>query len=548
MDILREDTILAKENYLNSTLYSVSNDPQKALSFLSLGQIEFFSSNFIKSQLYYDSTIYFMQEDYRLYPSTYKQYSILTELVINLNTIQLQDSLVQLALLPRAELNSVIKKIIDKEIEKENLEREKEILKRKNLSQGNVFGNRNEQFGNNTSGGKWYFYNPATLSFGLSEFTKKWGKRKLEDDWRRKNKKSTKLTIEDSSATAKSGSQNTKDPQFYLDQIPTIPEDFMLAREKIANACYQAAIIYKYDLLKIDKSNEMLSKIFFIVDVDTSFVPMAYYNLYLNYLEQNKKTQAESIKNSLLAEYPQSVFSKIILDPQYLNSLEDLNSKEDDIYENTYITFLDQNYLETLSNTESLKSNNTKDKYLLLRAISFLKQGDTTSCTNILSDLKRGSDKELADYSTIILNTLKDPTRLNESNREAIELTPYIFGENKQHMLMFILPRKDVDISFLQTLISDYNSSSYSTKVFEINAMMMGMDKHLLTVKFFENSYSVMDYYNDIPFSREIITELKKTDYFLLPISIENFQEFYVNKDIAGYQDFFKKKYLEEKK
>ena len=28
MDILREDTILAKENYLNSTLYSVSNDPQ----------------------------------------------------------------------------------------------------------------------------------------------------------------------------------------------------------------------------------------------------------------------------------------------------------------------------------------------------------------------------------------------------------------------------------------------------------------------------------------------------------------------------------------
>ena len=489
-----------------------------------------------------------MQEDYRLYPSTYKQYSILTELVINLNTIQLQDSLVQLALLPRAELNSVIKKIIDKEIEKENLEREKEILKRKNLSQGNVFGNRNEQFGNNTSGGKWYFYNPATLSFGLSEFTKKWGKRKLEDDWRRKNKKSTKLTIEDSSATVKSGSQNTKDPQFYLDQIPTTSEDFMLAREKIANACYQAAIIYKYDLLKIDKSNEMLSKIFSIVDVDTSFVPMAYYNLYLNYLEQNKKTQAESIKNSLLAEYPQSVFSKIILDPQYLNSLEDLNSKEDDIYENTYITFLDQNYLETLSNTESLKSNNTKDKYLLLRAISFLKQGDTTSCTNILSDLKRGTDKELADYSTLILNTLKDPTRLNESNREAIELTPYIFGENKQHMLMFILPRKDVDISFLQTLISDYNSSSYSTEVFEINAMMMGMNKHLLTVKFFENSYSVMDYYKDIPFSKEIITELKKTDYFLLPISIENFQEFYVNKDIAGYQDFFKKKYLEEKK
>ena len=45
-------------------------------------------------------------------------------------------------------------------------------------------------FGQNVSGGQWYFYNPATLSFGLSEFRKTWGKRKLEDDWRRSNKKS----------------------------------------------------------------------------------------------------------------------------------------------------------------------------------------------------------------------------------------------------------------------------------------------------------------------------------------------------------------------
>ena len=547
MDILREDTALAKENYLNSTLYSVSNDPQKALSFLSLAQIEFFSSNFIKSQLYYDSTIFFMDEDYRLYPSAYKQYVILTDLVTNLNSIHLQDSLIQLALLPRAELNAVIKKIIDKEIEKENLEREKEILKRKNLSEGNVFGNRNEQFGNNTSGGKWYFYNPATLSFGLSEFTKKWGKRKLEDDWRRKNKKSTKITTEDSSSTTKSGSQNTKDPKFYLDQIPSTSEDFISAREKIANACYQAAIIYKYDLLKIDKSNEMLNKIFTIVDVDTAFIPMAYYNLYLNYSEQNKITQAESTKNILLSEHPHSVFSKIILDPEYLSSLENSNNNEEAVYEGVYLTFIDQNHSQTLQTTDSLKENTIKEKYLFLRAISFLKEGDTTSCINILAELKRASDKQLASYSTEVLNTIKDPTRLNESNREAIEKTPYIYNENSQHMLMFILPRKEVDISFLQTLISDYNTSSYSTEIFEINAMMIGMDNHLLTVRFFENAGSAMNYYYDIPYSKMIIKELKKTDYYILPISMDNFQEFYVNKDISGYKTFFNKKYLEEK-
>ena len=64
------------------------------------------------------------------------------------------------------------------------------------IDSSNRNSNRNEQFGNNTSGGKWYFYNPATLSFGMSEFRKKWGKRKLEDDWRRKDKKTLNIILE----------------------------------------------------------------------------------------------------------------------------------------------------------------------------------------------------------------------------------------------------------------------------------------------------------------------------------------------------------------
>lgn len=40
------------------------------------------------------------------------------------------------------------------------------------------------------TGGAWYFYNPSALSFGFGEFTKKWGNRKLEDNWRRSSKES----------------------------------------------------------------------------------------------------------------------------------------------------------------------------------------------------------------------------------------------------------------------------------------------------------------------------------------------------------------------
>ena len=546
MDVLSEDTSLAVENYLNSTLYSISNDPQKALSFLALANIEYARSNFINSQLYFDSTIYFMEENYRLYSSAYKKYLILTELVENLNTIELQDSLIALALLPRAELNAVIKKIIDEEIAKENLEREQEILKRKTLSEGNMYGNRNEQFGNNTSGGKWYFYNPATLSFGLSEFTKKWGKRKLEDDWRRKNKKSTKLLLEDSTGTDKKIVQNTKDPQFYLSQIPTSAEDFRLAREKIANSCYQAAIIYKYDLFELQKSNAMLDKILKIVDVDSSFVPLSYYNLYLNYGEQGLSEKSNEIKSVLLNDFPESVFAQIILDPNYLQTIKSQSSVDNLAYEEIYASFSDKKYEEILSSPVGFDSGDLKNKTVFLKAISMLAQRDTSGALSLLGQVKRGQNKNLSNYANKLIETLNDPSGLIEANREAVEKTPYIYSEDSPHFVVLVLPRNGVDISFLKTLVSDYNTTSHSTEVFEISAMLMGLDHHILMVKSFANASSAMNYYNDIPYYGKIIKELEKTDYSILSISESNFQEFYINKDIKGYGDFFTHKYLNE--
>ena len=32
------------------------------------------------------------------------------------------------------------------------------------------------------------FYNPVTIALGKNDFKRKWGRRKLEDNWRRQNK------------------------------------------------------------------------------------------------------------------------------------------------------------------------------------------------------------------------------------------------------------------------------------------------------------------------------------------------------------------------
>ena len=121
------------------------------------------------------------------------------------------------------------------------------------MYENNRNGGRGEQFGNNTSGGKWYFYNPATLSFGLSEFRKIWGKRKLEDDWRRKDKKIVNVFEIDSIASdsVEVVTQNKKDPNYYLEKLPKTEEDLAISNEMIKESTYQAGVIYKNEFTRI---------------------------------------------------------------------------------------------------------------------------------------------------------------------------------------------------------------------------------------------------------------------------------------------------------
>ena len=50
---------------------------------------------------------------------------------------------------------------------------------------------RGKPTGGGGGGGAWYFSNPQAMDRGISEFRKRWGRRELEDDWRRRDKSGT---------------------------------------------------------------------------------------------------------------------------------------------------------------------------------------------------------------------------------------------------------------------------------------------------------------------------------------------------------------------
>ena len=76
--------------------------------------------------------------------------------------------------------------------------------------------------------------------------------------------------------------------------------------------------------------------------------------------------------------------------------------------------------------------------------------------------------------------------------------------------------------------------------------MLLGMDKHLVIIKTFENKKEGMKYYSDSFSATNVLKELNKTEHKKILISSENFKELFKNQDLTGYHNFFKKNYLDK--
>ena len=544
MEINNGDTLSAIENYTLSAVNSVENNSQKALSFLALGKIYFEKGSYKLASANYDSTIFYMDNDFRLYEEASARHLILTDLVSNINIVEMQDSLQMLAKLPKSEQSAVIGTIIQAEFEKERRAAEDQSLKQQMMYESGRNGGREEQFGSNTSGGQWYFYNPATLSFGMSEFRKKWGTRKLEDDWRRKDKKiSTNFEIDSTSTDSTSVEvQNTKDPNYYLNQLPKTKEDFENSDSQIKEALYQLGVIYKEALNKIDLSTDNFGAIFTRFPTDEQYAALALYNVYINYLETNNP-KATNSKETLLSKYPNSIYAKMIVDPNYTSEILSKKDLAELNYQEIFLLYKENVFDQVLVKTENISDEKYKNKLLLLRALSFIQKEEMDKATTILKNISE-EDEKVSQEAKYILDAINDPAKMKKANELALAGSPYLYRSNNQHMIILVLPKEGVDVTYLKTLISDFHTNSLGNEVFEISALLLGLDQHLLMIKSFENIKKSMSYYELFIQEGSVMEVLNKSEYKIMSISFENFQEFYKNKDTQGHYNFFTKNYL----
>ncbi len=542
----REKNTEEAVKYLNLSIQSsITNTNQKALSSLELADICFEQHRYKLAETYYDSAASLLTKDYPDYETILERKSVLGSLVRNLNIIEAEDSLQKIAGMSPKERDAAIDKAIKKALSEQ--EQKKREAEEKAKSTPPIQNNQPL----NQFGGAWYFYNPNTVSMGLTEFVKKWGNRPLEDNWRRSNKESVIAESMDESTSAAQEDTSLdalKDKQKYLKNIPSSPAQVDLSNQKIIDAYYAIGGIYKEQLdddREAAKTIEELLKRF----PDNKYKLPCYYQLYRIYSGLGQTDKAEHYKNILLNNYPGSEYSLLIKNPGAFKDAQSNKEKARSFYEETFNAFRDKQYEDVIRRKSAADSlypgNELMPKFAYLRALSIGKTKDVKYFEAALNDVTRDYPADpVRDQAKEILAFIAASGSTGKPDSASRNNDPFSLLPDTTHFYVVLITDEKTDLNKLKVKISDYNGKYYSTADLLIENLTFDKNTQLISVKDFSNRQQAMDYFYGIRESNEVFGAFAPETLMQFTISAGNYAKLYRRKNSAEYLTFFQENYM----
>lgn len=558
----KENTVdEAIKNYKLSTEKSIANSDQKALSFLALADIYFAKPDYVNAQAYYDSCMALLDKNYPDYSKLQYKTDNLTKLVGFITTVEREDSLQKIAQMPEKQRLSFIDGIIEKLKEDERRQKEEEQQRRMNSM---LFEQSNPKNSMNNMGGKWYFYNPQAVQLGKSQFANKWGNRKLEDNWRRKNKSVVDMGFgTDETATTTDSTENrvtdNKTREFYLQDLPVNDTLMAESHESIKDALYKLAIVYKDDMKDFDRAIQAYEELIRRYP-ENEYLLAVYYDLYLIYTAKKDAPNAEKYKNLVIEKYPDSKYARMLKNPDYYKELLANKNKVVELYTKTYSQYRNGEYNEVIATAGMADTAYTGDelipKFLFLQALSHGELGDTVALKEkLISLVKEYPDNEVKQPAMDILAVLNNgkPLGADITGEQIVAVDTatneeelYTFNPKATHFYISVLNNDAVDVNRLKFDMANYNFDNYSMIDFNISAVMLTDKEQMITIKSFESLEQGLNYYKAIITGKQVYKNISPANYRHFIISSDNYAVFYKDKAVDTYLKYFRKHYLQE--
>ena len=353
--------------YYNQSLRAKNGGAkQKTYSYEQLAKIYFKDLDYVTAGAYYDSILQVAQNNNTLrIKRLERRAKNLSSLVKYEKNLQKNDSILALAGLSKDQLENYFQEYIDK------IKKEDEELAQKKLNQisfGSSFGGGLQS---TDFKGKWYFYNTQSLGFGKGEFKRVWGNRPLEDNWRISDKSvlSTESNMDNNLVA------NLKNPRYeistYLETVPTSAKDLDSLKFERNTALFELGLIYKEQFKNTPKAINNLERLL-ISDPDNELILPTNYHLYQLY-SVSGNIKASQYKDFILNSYPDSPFSKIILNPEIELSKEKVIDEDAEVYEIAYRLYKDDFFEDAICFIDMTiptlaEGSNLLSKFELLKA------------------------------------------------------------------------------------------------------------------------------------------------------------------------------------
>ena len=557
---LKEGDQASAINYLiQAVALSANNNFQKVTSSLTLADLYFDKGVYKNAKLYYDTAMQVMPIGYPDQQILIDRTGVLVSLVAHLETIQVQDSLQRISRMPEKERLAVIDAIISELASKEKVE---QTAQRQQMQELSIARQQQNTFSQNQGGGAWYFYNPSTLSYGFTEFVSKWGRRPLEDNWRLSQKQAQNIgfsenvrqaetrDVEDLKSQGKAISK--KDRNYYLKDIPLGDAQLRESDNKIIEALYQSAMLFKEGLKDTTRAIGQFEALIQSYP-DNEFKIQAYYYLNKLYLASDL-FKSNSYKQQLLSQFPNSDYAKVIINPDYFKQLSALRSEIETLYFDAYQAYKNEQYYVCINLSDRAIANYNDSilipKFEYIRALSI---GRIEEVDSLLINMRRIITKYPS--SEVVPQAKRLISYLNLSNpmsgRDSLAMIPFEeeimsnfnFHPDTTHLYILIINTERVNLEAVKLRLSDFDLKRSLSKPLTIVSFIMSENSNWLAVMGFGNKQEAQEYINEMNKDEYVLSMFNKEEYVQFVISVDNYSILLLDKNIAEYLKFYYKHY-----
>lgn len=548
--------------YKKSVEANTINTTQKSISYLAVAEVSFEKPDYTTAQKYYDSALVDLPREYPNYKSIKNKSDNLNYLIECINTIQTQDSLQKVARMSEYDRNALIQKKINEVKQAEQAEKNREQRRLSDIAETQATNRQNQ------TSGAWYFYNQASLSAGQSEFKKRWGNRKLEDNWRRSNKTVVEWTENNEHETESENNRPTDNtqPEYYLADLPLTDSAMRASEKKLEEATYNLGVIYKDKFEDFDLATTSFNS-FLDKYPKSEYVPAALYNLYKIYLLNKDYTNAEKCKQQLITEHPDSDYARILSDPEYYRDIDRIERQLNFMYMATYRYFLTDSCAKVNYNYAYVDSAypNSKllPKFALLNTLCQGKNADTVTFKGLLQQyINRFPNSEEKSYAQDVIDALNRKPRVVEVKTEeqliaeaeqaaqaaydSLDVSMYNYDAAAEHYYMVVALAGKVEDARIKFNLIDFNAEYFDFLNFNITSQKTSDEFSVIMVEKFRNMKMARNYYESVVVAGEVFADITTDSYKHYIISAENLTKFLEDKNLLRYDKFFKLNYKVE--